>query len=114
MKSIHYVFRIWEVLTEFKFMNIFIKIINALQICINNWNTIYLIKELNILFAIAILLILGASANADTRRIMSVYPVVFVIFSGGILSLAKAKRKQLVARGLLFYFTLIFAYALIK
>ncbi|NLR58985.1 hypothetical protein HGH93_12795 [Chitinophaga polysaccharea] len=77
-------------------------------------NPLFQFKELNILFAIAILLILGASANADTRRIMSVYPVVFVIFSGGILSLAKARRKQLVARGLLFYFTLIFAYALIK
>lgn len=77
-------------------------------------NPLFKFKELNILFLIAVILILGASANADTRRIMSVYPVVFVIFSGGILSLVKAKRKQLIAGGLLFYFTLIFAYALIK
>ncbi|HEY9257416.1 hypothetical protein [Chitinophaga sp.] len=77
-------------------------------------NPLFQFKELNILFLISIVLVLGASSNADTRRIMSVYPIFFVIFSGGILSLAKAKRRQIVLQGLLFYFTLIFAYGLIK
>ncbi|MEV4886826.1 hypothetical protein MRBLMN1_005403 [Chitinophaga ginsengisegetis] len=77
-------------------------------------NPFFKIRELRFLFIIAALLILGASSNADTRRIMSVYPVIYVVFAGGFLSLDKVKRKQLIAASLLFYFGLVFVYALIK
>ncbi|MCW3464665.1 hypothetical protein [Chitinophaga nivalis] len=77
-------------------------------------NPFFQIKELRVLFLIAVLLILGASSNADTRRIMAVYPVIYVIFCGGILSLPKLKRKQLIGASLLGYFGLVFIYAFIK
>lgn len=77
-------------------------------------NPFFKIRELRFLFLIAALLILGASSNADTRRIMSVYPVVYVVFAGGFLSLDIKRRNQLITASLLSYFGLIFVYALIK
>ncbi|RFS22020.1 hypothetical protein DVR12_15365 [Chitinophaga silvatica] len=77
-------------------------------------NPLFLVREWRFLFLIAVLLILGASSNADTRRIMAVYPVVYVIFAGAFFSRTTGERKRLVIGCLLGYSALILTYSLIK
>ncbi|MDQ0106652.1 hypothetical protein J2T02_001763 [Chitinophaga terrae (ex Kim and Jung 2007)] len=77
-------------------------------------NPLFQVKEWRFLFLVAVLLILGASSNADTRRIMAVYPVVYVIFAGAFLSRSLGERKRLVIGCLLGYSVLILTYSLIK
>ncbi|MFY0255858.1 hypothetical protein ACDQ55_18095 [Chitinophaga sp. 30R24] len=101
----------WAIAALFWFIIWFVVIYTTV---IKPRNPFFKIREIRFLFLIGVLLILGASSNADTRRIMAIYPVVYLVFAGGYLSLDTATRKRLVISSLLAYAGLIFVYALIK
>jgi len=92
-------FFIWFVLIQFLFSS------NKRKIIDNN---------LWILLLIASILVLGASVNADTRRIMAVYPIFYIISIKAYSSLSKLKRINITLFTVFSYILLLGVYLFIK
>ncbi len=67
-----------------------------------------------VLFFIAFLLIVGNSVNVDTRRVMAVFPILFIFSMKSFLSLKKKQRNHLIFLSVSFYFLFLLTYLVIK
>jgi hypothetical protein len=86
-----------------------------LYAAVRRWqNPILKIKENKLLFAVAVLLILGASSNPDTRRIMAIYPIIFLVFSGYYMQLRKGTKNKMILGAFATYGLLLIIYNFIK
>ena len=85
-----------------------------LQLLFNSRNRKLLDIKLWMLFLIAVILILGASVNADTRRIISVYPIFFIIGMKVYLSFPKLNRINIILSATVSYCLLLGVYLFIK
>lgn len=74
----------------------------------------HLDRNLKYLMLVSLVLILLASTNADTRRIMCVYPVVYVVSVIGFEKLSRLNRVRVFIFGVLVYLVLLLIYLIIK
>ncbi|WP_300603503.1 hypothetical protein [Niabella sp.] len=71
-------------------------------------------KKAFYLFLISCLLVLGATSNADTRRIMCVFPVFYLASMLVLYSYKKEQRLRIIVLGIGSYALLITGYLLLK
>ncbi|WP_172954194.1 hypothetical protein [Pedobacter ginsengisoli] len=71
-------------------------------------------RRLFVLFIIALILILGASVNADTRRIMAINPIILIASMNVYLGATKTMRLNLALLTLFLYLSLLGMYFVIK
>lgn len=71
-------------------------------------------KKLLFLFFLSIVLILGASVNADARRIMCVYPIIFILFAIAIKNLNAKQIINRIINSTIAYILLLMIYLVIK
>lgn len=71
-------------------------------------------KELKVLFAVAILLLLVTTADIHVRRIFAVYPITFAVASLLYYNFSKSERFQAISQSLVFMILLYSVYFLIK